>query len=434
MKMNVRQYAYTILRESEKANKYISIALDSFISSQSLVGDDRALLSALVYGVTERRITLDYFISLFSGKNVSSLDKEVVWLLRLGMYQILYMDKIPDSAAVNETVRLASRFAARSKNFINALLRRLCREKDSLPYPSDPTERISIENSIPKELCEHFRKDYPDEWENIVKASNSRPRLTLTVNTLKTSRGTLAAEIGESCEKCSFSEKGLHLTSNFAVSEFSPLKDGLCYVQDEASQIAVSALGAEAGDTVIDVCSCPGGKAFFAAISMKNRGKIYCFDLHESKLSLIENQAKKLGIDILEVSQHDSRFAKDSLIGKADKVICDVPCSGLGVLAKKPEIRHKNISDFSELEEIQKEILEASAKYLKVGGKLLYSTCTLRKAENEERVLEFLTRHEDFEVTPFNVGELNAPEGMITLFPSKHGTDGFFVALLTKIS
>ncbi len=432
--MNVRRAAYNILSESERSKKYISLALDSYISSNGVVGEDRSLLSALVYGVTERRITLDYFIEVFSGRSISSLDKEVVYLLRLGAYQIIYLDKIPDSAAVNESVKLASRYASRSKNFINAILRRICREKDALPYPSDPTERVSIENSLPRALCEHFKRDYPEDWTDIVSASNSKPHITLTTNTLKISRDELARTIGESCEKTVFSDKGLRLRSNFAVSEFSPLREGLCYVQDEASQIAVSALSPKAGDTVIDVCSCPGGKAFFAAISMENTGKIYCFDLHESKLSLIKNQAKKLGIDILEIARNDSRFAREDLIGKADRVICDLPCSGLGVIAKKPEIRHKDVMSLGELDGIQKEILEASAKYVKVGGKLLYSTCTLRKSENEDRVLEFLKENENFRASAFKVGELDADSGMITLLPSKHNTDGFFIALLTRIS
>lgn len=432
--MNVRKIAYNVLEESEKKSKYISLALDSAISRGELSGEDRALLSALVYGVTERKTTLDYFISALSGRNIRSLDSEVLNLLRLGAYQIIYMDKIPDSAAVNETVKLASRYAARSKNFVNAILRRICREKSSLPYPTDNTERLSIENSIPKELCEHFMRDYPDDFEEIIRASNSKPKLTLTVNTLRSSRDSLAKIIGDGCEKTAFSEKGLKLTSSFAVSDFSPLSDGLCYVQDEASQIAVSALAPKSGDTVIDVCSCPGGKSFFSAILMENVGKIYCFDLHESKLPLIKNQAEKLGIEIINAERHDSRVAKEDLIEKADKVICDVPCSGLGVLAKKPEIRHKSFNDLSELDNIQKEILEASAKYVKVGGVLLYSTCTLRKAENEERVAQFLSTHPNFELLPFSVGTLEAKEGLLTLLPSKHSTDGFFISLLKRRS
>ena len=431
--MNVRECAYKLLCESEKADKYISLALDAFISSHELTGDDRSFLCALVYGVTERKLSIDYIISAFSGKKISSLDKEVVMLLRLGMYQILYLDKIPDSAAVNESVKLASRYTSRSKNFINALLRRLCREKDSLPYPTDSLERLSVIHSLPKELCLHFKKDYPESYEEIISLVNARPKLTLTVNTLKTTRDALAKEIGESCEPCENSDKGLRLTANFAVSQFEALADGRCYVQDEASQIAVSALDAREGDTVIDVCSCPGGKAFFAAISMNNKGKIYCFDLHKSKLSLIENEAKKLGIDILDISCRDSTCARDDLIEKADKVICDVPCSGFGVIAKKPEIRYKSISDFTELDSIQKKILASSARYVKVGGTLIYSTCTLRKAENEERIFEFLENNKNFELTPFKVGNISAEKGFTTLFPREKGTDGFFIAKLKRV-
>lgn len=431
--MNVRECAFRILCESERSEKYISLALDAFISSHSVGGDDRAFLSVLVYGVTERKLSLDYIISAFSGKKISSLDKEVVMLLRLGMYQILYLDKIPDSAAVNESVKLASRYASRSKNFINALLRRLCREKDSLPYPTDPLERLSVIHSLPKELCLHFKRDYPERYEEIISLVNARPKLTLTVNTLKTTRDSLAKEIGESCELCENSGKGVRLTANFPVSQLEALSEGRCYVQDEASQIAVSALDAREGDTVIDVCSCPGGKAFFAAISMNNKGKIYCFDLHTSKLSLIENEAKVLGIDILDISCRDSTSAREDLIEKADKVICDVPCSGFGVIAKKPEIRYKSTSDLTELDTIQKNILEASAKYVKIGGTLVYSTCTLRKAENEERISDFLEKNKNFELTPFKVGNISAEKGSITLFPCEKGTDGFFIAKLKRI-
>ncbi|MBQ8743039.1 MAG: 16S rRNA (cytosine(967)-C(5))-methyltransferase RsmB [Clostridia bacterium] len=429
--MNARASAYTILRESERSDKYVAIALDSHFSSNEYSSEDRALISALVYGVTERRITLDYLISVFTGKKPSALDKEVLTILRLGMYQILYLEKIPDSAAVNESVKLASKYASRSKSFINAVLRRLCREKDDLPLPSDPIDREVIESSVPKELCLHFMKDYPDSYREIIYSANSRPRLTLTANTLRISRDALAASLKDSCELCEDSERGIRLTENLPISQFDELKNGLCYVQDEASQIAVSALGARAGETVIDVCACPGGKSFFAALSMENRGKIYAFDLHASKLSLIENQAARLGISIIEASEHDSTEPRADLIGKADRVICDLPCSGLGVLAKKPEIRHKSISELSELDGIQERILISSAKYLKVGGTLLYSTCTLRKAENEERILNFLKNDPDFSLLPFKVGSVEAPNGYTTLIPNGK-RDGFFIAILKK--
>ncbi len=431
--MNTRECAYKILLDSEKSDKYISIALDAFISQNSMSKEDKALLFRLVYGVTERKVTLDYFIEIFSGKKISRLDREVAMILRLGMYQILYMDKIPESASVNESVKLASRYAMRSKGFINALLRRLCREKDALTYPTDSFYRLCLENSISKELGEHFKRDYPENFEDIISSVNSRPRITLTVNTLKTSREKIAENLGEKCEICENSPRGLRFTENMPISELKILAEGLAYVQDEASQIAVSALGAKPCETLIDVCSCPGGKAFFASLDMENRGKIYCFDLHESKLSLIENGGKKLGTDILDISAHDSTKARDDLIGKADRIICDAPCSGLGVIAKKPEIRHKSLKYLAELDKTQKKILRASAKYLKVGGTLLYSTCTLRKKENEERVFEFLKENDSFELTPFTVGNINAEKGYITLFPTAYGRDGFFIAKMTRI-
>ena len=436
-KTDPREAAYRLLLGCEKENRYVSLALGAFLDGSALPQGDRAFVSALVYGVTERKLTLDYFIKCFSGKPLSSLDREVRMLLRLGMYQIIYLDRVPDSAAVNETVTLASKVASRSKGFVNAVLRRTCREKAVLPYPDEKKDRLgylSVFHSVPYEICALWKKDYPEDFEGLISSANSQPPVTLSVNTLKTDADGLIGilkDLGADAEKCLFSPRGVRLSGKTSIPSLAPLSEGLCYVQDEASQTAGIALGARPGDTVIDVCACPGGKSFFAAISMENRGKVYCFDLHESKLSLIKSEAEKLGISILDISAHDSRSARADLIGKADRVICDVPCSGLGVIAKKPEIRHKKPdADGIPLEELQYEILENSSAYLKVGGILVYSTCTLRRSENEGVTDRFAASHPDFAY----VGISEAiPDGKLTLMPHKNLTDGFFIAKLQRI-
>ena len=228
-----------------------------------------------------------------------------------------------------------------------------------------------------------------------------------------------------------FSPHGLRTKGS--VRELYGFDDGLFFVQDEASQICVEALGAAAGDTMLDICSCPGSKSFGATINMQNKGKIIAFDLHENKLSLVVSSAKRLGLDIIETKAQDGRVFIPELEGVADKILCDVPCSGFGVLAKKPELRYKDPADSASLPKIQLDILNNACRYLKDGGTLVYSTCTIFPEENEENLKAFLATHPEFELTPFRVGALDVPEGYITFFPDKdYFLDGFFISKLTK--
>jgi 16S rRNA (cytosine967-C5)-methyltransferase len=248
------------------------------------------------------------------------------------------------------------------------------------------------------------------------------------VNTLKISRDELCERLGG--ERTRYSQTGVRVSGKIA--SLYGFDEGLFFVQDEASQICTAALGAKAGEFVIDTCSCPGSKSFGAAIDMKNEGKVYSFDLHANKLSLVESSAKRLGIDIIETEERDGRKPNEELSGKADKVLCDVPCSGFGVLGKKPELRYKDPEASEALPDIQLAILKASALYVKVGGVLVYSTCTVLPEENEKNIERFLASRPDFELCGFEVGALCCPQGMVTLLPDEHGTDGFFVAKMTR--
>ena len=430
--MNVREAVYRSLIRIEKEKKYSSLELDSVISDMDLQGNDKAFFTTLLYGVIERKITLDYIISVYSNRPLNRLDLATVVILRLGLYQLFFLDRVPISAAVNESVKLAARYSSRSKAFINSILRKAALEKE-IPLPDKERDflfYLSVKYSLPSSICSIWQHDYSEFGEDFLSFVNSSPFITLRVNTLKCTMEDVCKKFSNVSQKCSLAPSGVKLTSRVPISELE-LENGKYFVQDEASQMAVEVLGAEKGETVIDVCACPGGKSFGAAIDMENCGRVYSLDIHKSKLSLISSGAKRLGIDIIIPREHDSSSAICELLGSADRVICDVPCSGLGVIAKKSDLRYKDLDDLASLSELQYKILCSSAGYLKEGGVLVYSTCTLHKAENEDIVNKFLSEHSGFSLAPFIVGKISC-QGMLTLFPHIHSTDGFFIAKIVK--
>jgi len=263
------------------------------------------------------------------------------------------------------------------------------------------------------------------------------PPLTLRVNTLRISLNEFLErleKIGVSAKRTDHAPFGVRLNDSVSYSKLDSELHGLFFVQDEASQICVEAMSTKAGDFVIDSCSCPGSKSFGAAINMQNTGKILSCDLHESKLSLVDRGAQRLGIDIISTRRADARTFDVSLYESADVLLCDVPCSGFGVVAKKPEIRYKDISQTDRLPQIQTDILDNVCKYVKVGGVLIYSTCTVFDCENEDIVRQFLERHPEYVAEDFCVGDIRSTDGMLRLSPDIHGTDGFFVSKMRKIN
>ena len=433
--MNVRKLALDTLCKCESAAQYANLALDAKVKKYNISGDDRSLFTVLVYGTIEHKLTLDYYIGKLSSLPDSKIDAQTRNILRLGLYQIIYM-RTKDHAAVNETVSLAP---AKSRGFVNAILRNYIRKKDELALPnkSESLSRyLSVAYSYPETTCEKLCEAFgANETEALLNAMNCPPPLTLRVNTLRISRDEFLERLEENginAEKTKLSPYGVKLTENRSYTELDSLLGGLFFVQDEASQITSAALDAQCGETVMDICSCPGSKSFGAALTMQNEGKILAFDLSKSKLPLISSGADKLGISIITAEVHDGRDFMPEYESVADRIICDVPCSGFGVVAKKPDIRYKDISAASALPKIQYDILTTAAKYLKTGGVLVYSTCTILPEENEENVKRFLAEHNDFELCPFASGSLECKAGMVTLLPHVHGTDGFFVAKLIK--
>ena len=438
-KYTAREAAYRSLIACERDKKYSSLEIDASIRKYGLEGAESGLYTALVYGVIERRLTLDYIIDKLSKKPAQQLDCEVAVLLRLGLYQIIWLDRIPDSAAVNETVNLSKKSAPRAASFINAVLRNFLRTygKDNLPYPdrANLREYLSVRYSVGLGVLDTLMASV-DDVEALLAAFEKQPDVTLRTNTLKISRDGLLKMLGEhgiEALPTLYSPYGVRLTQKSLRGEVMELiSSGLVYIQDEASQIATIAAAPMPDTKVIDTCACPGGKSFSTAMLMENRGEVKSFDLHKNKLSLIEKGAERLGITIIDTREQDGSKRNDELVNYADTVICDVPCSGLGVIAKKPEIRYKSAEDFARLPEIQYAILKNSSAYVKMGGVLLYSTCTVNKAENEAVVSRFLAENEGFTTEEFSVGEIKSDGGKLTLMPHVHGTDGFFVAKLRR--
>ena len=429
-RQTARAVAAELLLRAEAAGQYADRALDAALSRTPLDARDKALVTTLFYGVIERRITLDHIIDSLSGIAPAAIERGVRTTLRVALYQLLYLDRVPDHAAINEAVEQTPR---RSKGFVNALLRTFCRKGKAVAYPDparEPHAYLSVVYSIPQptaaELCRIFGVA---RTERLLAAFQKHPPVTVRINTLRITPETFFARV-PGATPTKNAPFGAVLPSDAPLHAL--LLDGLCFVQDEASQLAVAALGAAPLMRVADLCAAPGSKSFGAAMDMENMGEVLSFDLHENKLSLIRRGGETLGITNLTVAAGDARRADAALLGTFDRVICDVPCSGFGVLAKKPDIRYKSIVEAAGLVPVQAAILESAANLVKVGGVMVYSTCTILPAENEDQVEAFLKKHPEFALSPFTVGELSC-EGMLSLAPDTHGTDGFFIARLQRI-
>ncbi|MBE6580934.1 MAG: 16S rRNA (cytosine(967)-C(5))-methyltransferase RsmB [Ruminococcaceae bacterium] len=424
-----RAVALEILLRAELAGQYADRALDAALSRVALDSKDKGLVTALFYGVIEHRITLDHIIDALATVAPSAIEKQVRMILREALYQLLYLDRVPDHAAVSEAVALSPR---RSKGFVNAVLRSFCRNGKRVTYPDRETEPfayLSVRYSVPVETATHFCRLFGmARTEALLSAFAVPVPITVRVNTLRLSREEFLVRVPGSLPTKN-APYGVYLPADAPLHTL--LESGLCFVQDEASQLAVAALGATRGARVLDLCAAPGSKSFGAALDMQNTGEVKSFDLHENKLSLIRRGAEVLGITSLTAAAADARAADRAVLGEFSHVICDVPCSGFGVLAKKPDIRYKNINDAVGLVPVQAAILEAAAPLVAEGGVLLYSTCTLLPPENEEQVAAFLKKHPEFSPESFTVGEIQT-KGMLTLAPDTHGTDGFFIAKLRR--
>ncbi len=441
---NSREVAFDVLKKVFTEDAYSNLALDNAVKENNLSKLDSAFCTALVYGVLERLLTLDYIIRKRSSVPFRKIEISTLIILRMGIYQILYMDKVPDSAAVNESVNLAKKKKLfKSSGFINGMLRSFIRDegKFDLPPESDKVKHLSVKFSCPEYLVRLWLDSYGEKITvSILESLSGRPPLTLHVNTLLTDSKTLIGNLSDEgvvAEKSIFGDM-LTVKNTGAVDSLKAYELGEFFVQDMASAFCAHIAGAKAGDKVYDVCSAPGGKSFAMAINMENKGEVYSFDLHPHKIKLIEAGAKRLGISIIKASIRNA--AEDTLLTEqADVVLCDAPCSGFGILRRKPEIRYNKDTDYMNLPPLQLKILENSSKLVKVGGTLVYSTCTLNPEENSRVVEEFLSKHPEFSMKTINLPDgigrkINENDNMLTLFPTVDGSDGFFIATMERSS
>ena len=444
---NPRRAAFDILLRIEKEKSFADILIDNELSKDIIKGADRGLLTELVYGVLRRQGTLDYIIGQFSKQRTDKLELYVLLLLRLGLYQCFFLDRVPVSAAVNETVKLAKELAPRASGFINAILRNADRNRDGISYPDraeNPAGYLAVRYSHPAWLTRQWIEQMGvEEAEALAAAMSEPPPLTVRVNTLRVSREALlerlAAE-GVSCSATRWSPDGIRLNQSGQITRLASFRDGLFTVQDESSQLAPLFLSPEKGDRVLDACAAPGGKSTQIAQLMGDSGEIYACDVNHKKLRLIKETCDRLGIASVRTFTMDATSPSPAIKDVVfQRILVDAPCSGLGVIRRNPEGKwSKSGDDLLQLARTQITILENLGKYLEKGGALLYATCSTSLQENEFVVDSFLRDHPEFvaedlrglfpEMTP-----LFTERGFFRSWPHRDGMDGFFAARLKKI-
>lgn len=407
MTKSPRLIAFETLYNIFYNGSYSNIALDKALSN---VVYDKAFISSLVYGVTERKLTLDYFIDKYASGRIKPKIRVILWL---GAYQILFMDRIPSSAAINESVKLTKQIKQDYySKLVNAVLHKIDNNRD---LPDD----LSVKYSVPKNLINMWIKQYgEEEVKKFLPCINDRPPLFAIPNKKLVNNDELVYELDCDETKCVAYNEFVLINDATNLTKSKAFRNGLFYIEDLSSFYCAKAIGAKPNDIVLDMCSAPGGKAFTMSQDMNNKGKIYCFDLYPHRLRLIEESAQRLSVDIIKTAVNNATVFNPN-IPKADKILCDVPCSGFGIIRRKPEIRYKELDSVKELPFIQYDILKTSAKYLKSGGKMIYSTCTLNKKENEQVVARFLENNKNFKLIQEK-----------TIFPSNYGGDGFYYALI----
>ncbi|MDE6034688.1 MAG: 16S rRNA (cytosine(967)-C(5))-methyltransferase RsmB [Ruminococcus sp.] len=430
---DARYTAVKLLCKTFSGGSYSNIQLNSGLKKSGLAERDRKLCSLIYYGVIERKIYLDYVIEKFSSRPLKKLDDVILNILRCGVYQLMFTENIPESAVVNESVTLARKFGKKSASgMVNALLRNFIRQGKTVQLPEDRYKRYSIEYSAPPEFIESLITDYGEELAlNLLADSSGSPPVTVRMNTLKCTEQEFISALGNiKAIKSGIVPESYSLSGD--VTDTKAFRKGYFHVQDIASQLCCKSLAPAEEDVVLDICSAPGGKAFTMAEMMRNKGKIMAFDLHEKRVELIRSGAERLGLTNIYADTGDALRYNPEL-PEFDKILCDVPCSGWGVVRRKPEIKYKNPDNFSGLPEIQYNILENALKYLKTGGEIVYSTCTLRKAENENVIERLLSGHNEIEPVPLPEPLGGKFGSMASIFPCHYGSDGFFIAKLRKV-
>lgn len=434
--MTAREVALLALSACEQQGAWSDGYLKKALHDASLDSRDAAFATRVCFGVLQNRMLLDFYIAQYASSGLEKLDNRVLCALRIAAYQMLMMDRVPHSAAVNESVSLARKYARNPKaaGLVNAVLRSISRDADHLPQPPDLATRYSHPEWLVKELRLAVGKG---ELEALLSADNDQPPTVAQVNTGRATTEEVTAsltEAGVTVEAHPWLGDCLILSGTGNIENLSAFQEGLFYVQDVAARLAVLAAGAEPGMRLLDACAAPGGKSFAAAIAMENRGEVLSCDIHPHKEKLIRAGAQRLGLTCITPMTQDGKADRAEWHEGFDLVMADVPCSGLGIIRKKPDIRYKDPRPLVGLPAVQSAILDNVSQYVRPGGVLLYATCTVLERENAAVIKSFIDRHNDFTLEPVQLpGSVGtAPEGMATLWPHRHGTDGFFFAKMRR--
>ncbi|MGL4797381.1 MAG: 16S rRNA (cytosine(967)-C(5))-methyltransferase RsmB [Paraclostridium sp.] len=440
--MNSRELAFKTLYDIERNKNYSNISINKNFKNVNISDQEKGLATELIYGIIENKYYLNYIIDKLSkikSKKMSTYVKISLWL---GIYQILFLDSIKDHAAVNESVNLIKKHDKKSSGFVNAILRNVLRQKDSIMEIKDKNinDELSIRYSYNPWIIEKWISDFGQEFtEDLLDANSQKPNLYVRTNTLKISRDELIDKLSKEDVKCS-KVNGIDeaiMVQNLKNIENNKLfKSGYFTIQDISSMLVGKITNPKKNSKVLDICSAPGGKTTHVATIMENTGNVVARDVFEHKLKLIKSTVNRLGLTNVEIENKNALELDNDSIDKFDYVLADVPCSGLGIIKRKPEIKFKEKNELSELPNIQGNILENASKYVKIDGTLIYSTCTIHDEENIDVVDKFLRENENFELVPIeniNIDLENQEKGYIKIYPNIHGMDGFFIAKLKRI-
>ncbi|MBX4269339.1 16S rRNA (cytosine(967)-C(5))-methyltransferase RsmB [Clostridium estertheticum] len=439
---NSRLVAITVIEKVLNDNAYSNIVLGLELNKSELNDKDKALVTEIVYGTLKYKYTIDKILQHFVKNGFDKLESFVLNILRISVYQIRYLDKIPSFAAVNEAVNLTKKKSnIGASKLVNGVLRSYLRETEAKYYNEEnDIERLCFEYSFTKALVKLFIKQYgPQKAEEILKGLNYKPDVTVRVNTLKLTYKEIwekLVENGYNIEEGYASSEAIRIIKGKNIENNVLFNEGNITVQDESAMLTAPSMDLKLNMKVLDLCSAPGGKTTHIAELMKNTGKVLAFDVHKNKLSLIEESIKRIGIVNTTCEVQDATVFTKDLFEYADRVLIDVPCSGLGIIRKKPEIKwSKNIKDINNIIDIQRSIMDNASKYVKKGGVLVYSTCTLNKDENEGNIDWFIASHCEFKIEPLFFGDFDnikySDKGYVTIFPNEY-MDGFFITKLIK--
>ena len=435
--MGARETALNALIACRKEGAWSNGVLKEYIQRDRLDSRDAALATRLCYGVLQNRQKLDFYLQQLLRGKLKDLHPVIRDILHLGLYQIFELDKIPDSAAVNESVTLAKKYNKNPKaaSLVNGVLRNAVRSRGELKEPTSYADKYSHPDALISLLKANLPKG---KLEPMLIANNASPETVVQVNTLRTAAPELMLRLEKehvSAKPHGWMQDCLVLSGTGSLENLPSFQEGLFYVQDPAAKLSVLCAKLPKEDiNVLDCCSAPGGKSFAASVAMEGRGQITSCDVHAHKTGLIENGAARLGLTNITARQQDATENVPEWVETKDVVIADVPCSGLGIIRKKPDIRYKKLEELKDLPALQLAILENQSAYVKKGGVLLYSTCTVLKAENEDVVHAFLAKHDDYYLEPLELPDVfpKNETGMLTLIPGEYDTDGFFICRLRR--